>query len=109
VQRLAVVLRLKPGTRDRAASLVAERPPFDPEESGLDRHAVYLSDDEAVFVFEGADVEWQLDDLLDDFFHPALQKAIEEWRPLLEGEPRIATEAYSWDRTSTPGGAADVP
>jgi hypothetical protein len=104
LQRLAVVVHLKPGTRDRAASLVAERPPFDLEESGLDRHAVYLSDDEAVFVFEGADVEWQLDDLLDDFFHPTVQKAIEEWRPLLEGEPRVATEAYSWDRGSAPRG-----
>jgi hypothetical protein len=104
VQRLAVVVHLKPGTRDRAASLVAERPPFDLEESGLDRHAVYLSDDEAVFVFEGADVEWQLDDLVDDFFHPTVQKAIEEWRPLLEGEPRVATEAYSWDRGRAPGG-----
>ena len=103
MQRLAVVVHLKPGARDRATTLLDERPPFDLEESGFERHAVYLSDEEVIFVFEAADVEWRLDDLVGDFFHPALQKAIEEWKPLLDGEPRLATEAYSWDRGSTPG------
>jgi hypothetical protein len=103
MHRLAVVLHLKPGARDRAATLLAERPPFDPEESGFERHAVYLSDEEAIFVFEAVDVEWRLDDLVGDFFHPGIQKAIEEWKPLLESEPRFAAEAYSWERGSTPG------
>jgi hypothetical protein len=103
MQRLALVLQLKPGARDCAATLLAERPPFDPEESGFERHAVYLSDEEAIFVFEAVDVEWRLDDLVGDFFHPAVQRAIEDWRPLLEGEPRLATEAYSWDRGSRTG------
>jgi hypothetical protein len=34
-----------------------------------------LTDREAVFIFEGRDVEWGLDDLVDDPFHPLLQEA----------------------------------
>ena len=40
-----------------AAQLLRSGPPFDPEEVGLDRHHVFLTDEEAVFVFEADDLE----------------------------------------------------
>lgn len=98
MEQLAIVARLKPGSEPRAAELIANGPPFDPTESGFDRHTVYLSADEVVFVFEGHQVEWDVDRLVDEPFHWLLTDALEEWRPLLDGQPRIARPAYSWTR-----------
>lgn len=96
MEQLAIVARLKPGAEPRAAELIAQGAPFDPAESGLRRHTVYLSADEVVFVFEGNEVEWLVDSLVDEPFHYALTAAFDDWRPLLEGNPRIARVAYSW-------------
>ena len=52
--RVVVVLPLRAGARARVRALLAEGPPFDPEAAGLDRHQVFLSDREAVFLFEAA-------------------------------------------------------
>jgi hypothetical protein len=43
VGRLAIIARLKSRSEELAADLIAKDAPFDPEESGFDRHAVYLS------------------------------------------------------------------
>ena len=56
MQRIAIVARLKPGAEERAAELIEGGPPFDARARGFERHAVYLSADEIVFVFEGP--EW---------------------------------------------------
>jgi hypothetical protein len=101
VQQLAIVARLKPDAEARAAELIAEGPPFDPGKSGLTRHAIYLSAGEVVFVFEGAGVEWIVDDLVEDPFRWPVLAAFHAWRPLVEREPRIARAAYVWE---APGG-----
>jgi hypothetical protein len=88
MEQLAIVARLKPGAEPRAAELIANGPPFDPTESGLDGHTVYLSADEVVFVFEGHEVEWIVDRLVGE--------ALERWRPLLDDQPRIARPVYVW-------------
>jgi hypothetical protein len=103
MRRLAVIARLKPGTRRQAEELIAQGVPFDLAASDFDRHTVYLSDGEVVFVFEGTEVEWQLDDLMSDVFHPVLQAALAAWRPLVEGEPHVAREAYFWQRDEARG------
>src|SRR5436305_6510370 len=56
------------GAEPRAAELIAQGPPFAPAENGLTRHAVYLSAGEVVFVFEGHEVEWIVDGMIDDPF-----------------------------------------
>ena len=66
MEQLAIVARLKSGAEQRAAELVVKGPPFEPEATGLDRHAVYLSAGEVVFVFEGREVEWIVEQLVDD-------------------------------------------
>ena len=98
MQQLAVIARLKTGAEPRAAELIAGGPPFDPAESGLDRHAVYLSAGEVVFVFEGPEVEWIVDAMIENPFRWPLTAAFDEWRPLVEAPPRIARPAYAWAR-----------
>jgi hypothetical protein len=102
MEQLAIVARLKPGAEPEAADLIANGPPFDPTDSGLDCHTVYLSADEVVFVFEGHEVEWIVDKLVDDPFHWLVSEALERWRPLLEDQPRIARPAYVWRREGVP-------
>jgi hypothetical protein len=92
-ERVVVVARLKEGARDRAAELVAGGPPFDPEALGFERHAVYLSAGEAVFLFEGSSAARRLADVLDDMVTSA---AFSAWAPLLEGTPRLGHEFYFW-------------
>jgi hypothetical protein len=39
-----------------------------------------------------------LDDLIENPFEPLVVAALERWRPLIEGSPRIARPAYEWRR-----------
>jgi hypothetical protein len=94
--RVAVVLPIKPGTRDRAAALVADGPPFDPKAAGLDRHYVFVTDHEVVFVFDGADAQRAVERLIRD---PSVWKAAVAWRECLAGRPRLATEEFAWTRS----------
>jgi hypothetical protein len=98
MERVAIIARLKPGAETRAAALIAAGPPFDPEGSGFERHCVYLSATEVVFVFEAPEVEWLVDALVDDPFHWMLDEAIDKWEPLIDGPPRIARNVFSWER-----------
>ena len=97
MQRLLIVAPLAEGTHTRATELLAHGPPFDPGSTNLDRHAVYLTESEVVFAFDGSDVEWEVDDLAEESA-PGVEAAIERWRELLAGPPRIAREAYFWQR-----------
>ena len=60
MQRIAVIARLKPEAEKHATELIDHGPPFDPDKLGFDRHSVYLSGNQVVFVFEGG----RLDHLL---------------------------------------------
>lgn len=97
MEQLAVVARLSPGAESEARRLVEQGPPFDIAGSGLERHAVYLSAGEVVFVFEGPEVEWVVEAMIEDPFRPRLSDALAGWRELVEGEPRIARPAFSWE------------
>ena len=107
MKRLLLVAPLVPGAREEAERLLGAGPPFDPEETHFARHAVYITDEEVVFTFEGEDVEWEVDDLVGDFFHPAVNDAIGEWRPLLAAPARPAREAYVWQRRAREAGVRD--
>jgi hypothetical protein len=96
MKRVAIVARLKEGRGPRAAQLIAEGPPFDLAEIGLASHSIYLSATEVVFVFEGHQVEWTVDDLIDNPFRHEMQSALDKWRPLIDGSPRIAREQLGW-------------
>jgi hypothetical protein len=96
MEQLAIVARLRPGTEPQAAELIARGAPFDPHAIGLRRHTIFLSAGEVVFVFEGDEVEWTIDNLIDEPFHWDVLSAFEEWRGIVDGQPRIARVAFAW-------------
>lgn len=98
MNRLMIVARLADGAHDDAEVLIANGPPFDPEQLGFHRHAAYLTAGEVVFVFEGPQVEWIVNDLVDD---PIISDAFGPWRELIEGAPRLAHERFYWSRDET--------
>jgi hypothetical protein len=100
MERVAIVAHLKEGSQGRAAELIANGPPFDLAETGIERHSVYLSSSEVVFVFEGHQVEWMVDELIDGRFHYQLQGALDQWRTIVDGPPRIARERFGWQRNA---------
>ena len=96
MERVAIVARLKEGSGPRAAQLIAGGPSFDLAELGRVPHSIYLSADEVVFVFEGHDVEWLVEELIDDPFQHETQSALGQWRAIIDGSPRIAREQFEW-------------
>jgi hypothetical protein len=89
-----VVLPLVEGAADRAAELLRGGPPFDPDEVGLGRHQVFLTESEAIFLFE-AESSMAGDRLLSE---DRLWAAAAAWKELVAGPPRLAEDAYSWSR-----------
>ena len=96
MERVAIIARLKEGSEQRAAELVGAGPPFDLSGTGIVRHSIYTSACEAVFVFEGHEVEWIVDELIDEPFHYELHRALEQWREIVDGQPRVARERFGW-------------
>jgi hypothetical protein len=91
---IAVVVPLKPESHDAVRALLLGGPPFDPEQiSGLERHEVLLTDEEAIFLFESRPGGNALTPLLSD---PSFWKVAASWRDHLAGPPRLAEEVYSW-------------
>ena len=93
---LVVVAPLREGMQDRARELLAQGPPFDPDATAFDRHEVFLSEREVVFVFEGRKESGGALELSAD--DPAVWRAAEAWAECLEGRPRVARSAYAWER-----------
>jgi hypothetical protein len=98
MSRAVVVVPLREGASRRAAELLHKGPPFDPEEVGLERHHVFLTDQEAVFLFE-ADDPGAAERLAAD---GSLWSAAAVWKDLVAGPPRLADDAYSWLRSHVP-------
>jgi hypothetical protein len=96
MERIAIIAHLEKGSEQRAAELVKAGPPFDLADTGIVRHSVYVSPHEAVFVFEGHEVEWIVDQLIDEPFHYELHRAFEQWREIVNGRPRVARERFGW-------------
>jgi hypothetical protein len=96
-RRTALVLPLKKAAREAVRRLLESGPPFDPEQiTGLDRHEVFLTSEEAVFVFESKLGAEALEPLLAE---PELWKAAAAWREHLAGPPRLAEDVFSWTRS----------
>jgi hypothetical protein len=94
-RRTAVVIPLVEGSHDAVRALVTAGPPFDPDGVGLDRHDVFLTPSEAIFVFESRLGEKALEPLLEQ---PELWQSAAAWHEHVAGPPRIAEDVYSWTR-----------
>jgi hypothetical protein len=92
---IAVVAPLKYGAHAEARKLITAGPPFDPDRSPLVRHEVFLTGDEAVFVFEGPDARQAVEQLIGE---SSVWKAAIAWRRCLAGRPRIAEQVFEWRR-----------
>ena len=97
MNRLMIVARLRDGAHEEAEALIAGGPPFDPEELGFYRHAAYLTAGEVVFFFEAPEVEWIVNDIVDN---AVISAAFGPWRELIDGTPRLAHERFYWSRES---------
>ncbi|MEZ5102698.1 MAG: hypothetical protein R3C15_23460 [Thermoleophilia bacterium] len=93
---VAVVCPLRPGAAETARVLVAEGPPFDLAGAGIVRHVVFVGEQEAVFVFEGAEARGAVERLATN---PGVWRAAAAWRDLLAGRPRLLDASFAW-----PGG-----
>ncbi|HEY2372115.1 MAG TPA: hypothetical protein VGH82_06170 [Gaiellaceae bacterium] len=95
--RAAVVLPLFQGSSDVAARLLRDGPPFDPDALGLERHTVYVTGDEVVFVFE-----WRGDATFESILaQPGVWDVAAAWTELAAGPPRLAESAYTWTRPAS--------
>jgi hypothetical protein len=91
---IAVIVPLKPGSRDAVRRLLLRGPPFDPEKlPALERHEVLLTDEEAVFLFESRAGAEALTPFLSA---PSFWDKAAAWRDHLARPPRLAEDVYSW-------------
>jgi hypothetical protein len=93
---LVVVASLREGSEARVRELLDLGPPFDLDQSEFDRHEVFLSEKEVVFVFEGRSEEAGTLALAAE--DPDVWRAASAWADCLDGRPRIARSVFSWER-----------
>ncbi len=92
---VAVVVPLADGRCDVVRDFLAEGPPFEPAEIGLDSHSVFLTDHEAIFVFETEEGVQAFERILAE---PELWDVISAWEHCMSDEPRVARPVYEWSR-----------
>jgi hypothetical protein len=97
-ERVAVIVPLRRGQRERAEKLLDSGPPFDPTRVGLERHEVFLSDEEAIFVFDAV-TGFSLQKLLAD---AKVWASAASWHDVIGGPPRIAKPSYAWATAADP-------
>ncbi|HEY5100493.1 MAG TPA: hypothetical protein VII54_10600 [Gaiellaceae bacterium] len=95
MSRVAVVVPLRPGAYETAARLVEAGPPFRLADSPLDGHCVFLTEHEALFVFEGPEADHIVEQIAGE---ASVWQAATEWRDLLDGKPRVADSVFAWHR-----------
>ena len=93
-ESVAVVAKLVPGSRERAAEIISKGVPYELALAGFRRHSVFLAQETVVFVFEGPGIEGLVRDLVND---PTRSAAFVIWAPLLEGTPMLAREEFYWE------------
>jgi hypothetical protein len=94
MDRLVLVARLKPNSRQRAQELLAEHASDERLRAAMDRQAIFLSETEVVFLFEGPDADSTVRAIVID---PS-STGIGHWIPLFDGPLHRAPEAYFWER-----------
>jgi hypothetical protein len=95
MSRVAVVVPLRLDSVETARTLIQEGPPFALGDTPLEAHAVYLTETEAVFVFEGPEAREIVEHLVGE---ADVWQAASAWRACLDGKPRVAETVFSWRR-----------
>jgi hypothetical protein len=95
MDRVVLLARLRPDARERALELLAEAWASPAVEGAFDREAIFMSEGEIIFLFEGREADKSLRAILDD---PVRSSEIGHWLPLFDGPLHRAPEAYFWER-----------
>ena len=95
MRHFVVTARLRPGAAPKVIELLEEGPPFDLDESGLERHMVFVADDELVCVFEGDRAEEETGRLLEA---SSVLEGAGRLAEHIEGQPSLPREVFSWER-----------
>jgi hypothetical protein len=93
---IAIVVPLTEGRCDVVREFIEEGPPFEPSKIGLESHKVFLTEREAIFVFETEEGMSAFERILAE---PELWDAIASWEHCMSGEPQLATTVYDWRST----------
>lgn len=101
MNRLVVVVPLLENAFEDARRLLERGPPIDLEATRFDRHDVYLTRHEVVFVFETPRTAAALELPGED---RELWRVAAEWRNVMAGRPRTARTVYAWSRGDDPSG-----
>jgi len=88
VRRFVVSVRLRRGAGKKVREILREGPPFELEDTSLERHFVFLCGDELVFLFEGDRADEEAQRLLKD---PRVLGYV-------SGRPRVPEEVFAWER-----------
>lgn len=81
---LVVVVPIEPGAGEQARRLIEAGPPFEPEAIPLERHRVYLTEREVVFLFEGHDARSAIEQLAR---RPRVWKTAAAWKDIQRPSP----------------------
>jgi hypothetical protein len=91
MERVVLIAALKPGAREQALDLLQRSAVGSEPEPVTQRQGVFLSDRDAVFLFEGRDAGASVRELVND---PVRSTMLSPWLPLFEGPLHLAREAY---------------
>jgi hypothetical protein len=95
-RRTVVIVPIREDAHEAVRTLLDAGPPFNPSKlPGLERHEVFLTLDEVVFLFDSSFGAHAIEPLLAD---PELWRAASSWHEHLAGPPRIGDEVYAWRR-----------
>jgi hypothetical protein len=92
-ESIAVVVPLADGRSEIVQEFLAEGPPFDPSAIGLESHKVFLTDREAIFVFDTIEGAQAFERILAE---PEFWSVVSAWEHNVAEEPRIGSIVYEW-------------
>jgi hypothetical protein len=95
MRHFVVTARLKPRSAPRVLELLHGGPPFDLARSGLERHMVFVANDQIVFLFEGEHAEEKTMRLLEE---SSVLDSAGRLGVHIEGDPSLPREAFHWER-----------
>lgn len=91
-----IVGTIKPGRSDEVRAIIEEGPPFSLWDSTIDRHNIYLGDNQIVFAFTGK--TGMIDGVKTIAQNPKVLQQMLRLGHHLEGAPKQPELTYSWSR-----------
>jgi hypothetical protein len=95
MRHFLITAPIRRGSIDAVRKILHEGPPYDLERTSLERHRVFLSGEELVFLFEGPHAEEEAARLLR---RPGVLGQAGRLGSHLAGRPHVPEEIFSWIR-----------